>query len=273
MIKKKVFSYFTSIVLIMVLLFTATVTASAATVKINKSKATIYVGSSITLKISNTSNKVSWSSSNKSVAIVKSTGSRTAKVTAKAPGKATITAKVNGKKFKCVVTTKYRLGTRQNPALATNGVTTTTYNGKASYIVNRILVGKDAEDLFKTISPEYWRFYNEYNSEDLVGNKLLALEYDVKVLNGYDDYGFTGSDIINPYSLYNKECNAALEGVKSWMFESTKDYLYRSDLELFEGGAATMYEFLIIPEDVSAFSTYKYDNNFNKYWVLYNLPQ
>lgn len=271
--RKKLFNLFMALILILSLVMAATVTASAATVKINKTKATVYVGSSITLKISNTSNKVSWSSSNKSIATVKSTGTKTAKVTAKAPGKATITAKVNGKKYKCVVTTKYKLGSRQNPAIAADGVTITTTNGKATYTAKSILVGKDAENLFKAISPEWWRFNNEYNSEDLEGNKLVALEYDVKVLSGYDDYGFTGYDIINPYEIYNEECNATLEGVKAWMFESTKDYTYRSDLELFEGGAATTYEFLLVPEDVTAFSTYKYDKNYKKYWVKYNLPQ
>jgi hypothetical protein len=271
--RRKLFGALISFALILSLVMTSTVTASAATVKINKTKATIYVGSSVTLKITNTSKKVSWSSSDKSVAAVKSTGSKTAKVTAKAPGKATITAKANGKKYKCVVTTKYKVGSRQNPAIATEGVTITTTNGKINYTAKNILVGKDAEDLFKTISPEWWRFHNEYDSEELVGNKIVALEYDVKVLSGYDEHGFTGYDLINSYDIYNDKCNAAIEGVKSWMFDSTKDYIYRSDLELFDGGAATTYEFLLVPEDVTAFSTYGYDKSYNKYWVKYNLPQ
>lgn len=72
------------------------------TVKINKTKTTIYVGKSTTLKITGTSKKITWSSSNKKVATVSSKG----KVTAKKKGTATITAKVNGKSYKCKVTVK-----------------------------------------------------------------------------------------------------------------------------------------------------------------------
>lgn len=74
----------------------------AAAVKLNKTKATIYVGSSKVLKVKGTSGKVKWSSNRKSVATVNSKG----KVTAKKAGKATITAKVNKKTYKCQVTVK-----------------------------------------------------------------------------------------------------------------------------------------------------------------------
>lgn len=271
--KGKTFKALISLVLILALVMATTATAFAASVKINKTKATVYVGSSVTLKISNTSSKVTWSSSNKEIATVKSTGSKTAKVTAVKPGKATITAKVNGQKYKCVVTVKYKKGSRQNPAVATDGVTITTSQGKVSYTAKNILVGKDAEDLFKAISPDWWRFHTEYESDKLEGNKIVALEYDVEVLSGYDEYGFSGYDLISSYEIYNEECNAAVEGVESWMFDSTKEYMYRSDLELFEGGTATVYEFLVMPEDLTAFSTYDYDKNYNKYWIKYDLPQ
>lgn len=261
------------LVLILLLVMASSVTVFATTAKINKSKATIYVGNSTTLKITNTSKKVTWSSSDKRIATVMSTGNKTAKVTAKSAGKATVFAKVNGRKYRCVVTTKYKVGSRQNPAIATEGVTITTMNGKVKYVANNILVGKDAENLFRAISPKWWEFHKEYDSEELEGKKLVALEYDVKVLSGYDDYGYMGINIINPYEIYNDKCNSTIGGVGSWMFESTEDYLYCGDLTLYGGGEATAYEFLLVPEDVSAFSTYEYGKNFKKYWVKYNLPQ
>lgn len=75
-------------------------TAQASTkVKLNKKKATLTVGDTLQLKISGTKSKVSWSSSNKTVAKVSKKG----KITALKAGKATIIAKVNREKYKCKI--------------------------------------------------------------------------------------------------------------------------------------------------------------------------
>lgn len=76
----------------------------AQTVKLNRKSATVYVGKTLQLKVKNTKKKVKWSSSKKKIATVSSKG----KVTAKKPGKVTITAKVNNKKYKCKITVKKR---------------------------------------------------------------------------------------------------------------------------------------------------------------------
>lgn len=98
---------------VMVLCMTP-VTADAATVKLNKTKATIYVGSTTTLKVKGTSQKAKWTSNKKSVATVNNKG----KVTAKKAGKATITAKIGSRKFSCKVTVK-------NPYLNKKSITLT----------------------------------------------------------------------------------------------------------------------------------------------------
>ena len=77
-------------------------TVEAATVKINKTKLTLNVGQTYTLKIKGTKSKVKWSSSKKSIATVSSKG----EVTAKKKGSTTITATVGGKKYTCKVTVK-----------------------------------------------------------------------------------------------------------------------------------------------------------------------
>lgn len=59
---------------------------------------TLNVKKSVTLKVNGTKGKVTWTSSNKKVAIVKN-----GKITAKKKGKATITAKVKGTALKCAV--------------------------------------------------------------------------------------------------------------------------------------------------------------------------
>lgn len=81
--------------------FSPVATTSAATIKLNKSTKTLYVGQTYQLKVSDTKRKVYWSSSKKSVATVSS-----GKVRAKKKGTAYIYAKVAGKKLKCKITVK-----------------------------------------------------------------------------------------------------------------------------------------------------------------------
>lgn len=72
----------------------------AATVKLNKKSVTINRYQTTTLRITGTKSKVTWSSSNKKVATVTSKGV----VKGVKKGRATITAKVNKKTYKCTVT-------------------------------------------------------------------------------------------------------------------------------------------------------------------------
>ena len=95
-----------SILLIAALAVTAVPIHSLAKakVKLNKTKLSMNVGKTATLKLKNNKKKVKWSSSNKKVAKVSAKG----KVKGLKKGKATITAKVGKKKYKCKVTVKAR---------------------------------------------------------------------------------------------------------------------------------------------------------------------
>lgn len=80
-----------------------TVEAANKKIKLNKSKATIYVGNIINLELKSVAaKKVKWSSSRNSVATVSKYG----KVTARKKGTANISAKYKGKTYKCRVTVK-----------------------------------------------------------------------------------------------------------------------------------------------------------------------
>lgn len=70
-----------------------------STISLNYKKATILTGETLKLSLSFNSDKVKWSSSDKTVAKVSQTG----KVTAKKVGFAKITAKVNNKKYTCKI--------------------------------------------------------------------------------------------------------------------------------------------------------------------------
>ena len=88
--------------LIWILAITA-IPVSAAKVKINATKKSIYVGDTFKLKLKNaTASKVKWSSSDKQLATVSTKG----KVTGKKGGTATITATYKGKSYTCVVKIK-----------------------------------------------------------------------------------------------------------------------------------------------------------------------
>lgn len=96
---KRVLSLF--LIVVLTLALGPSLHADAAA-KISKSKATLAVGSKLTLKISGTKNKVTWKTDNKAVATVSSKGV----VTAKGTGKAIINAKVDKKTFTCAITVK-----------------------------------------------------------------------------------------------------------------------------------------------------------------------
>lgn len=74
----------------------------AATVKMNRKKITLQVGESAKLKLKGIKKKPKWKSSKKSVATVNKKG----KVVAKKKGKAVITAKLDGKTYKCKIKVK-----------------------------------------------------------------------------------------------------------------------------------------------------------------------
>ncbi len=73
--------------------------SSAASVSLNKTSITLTKGYQTTLSVNGTSSKVTWSTGDKSIATVSSSG----KVVGKAPGTTYIYAKVNGSTLKCKV--------------------------------------------------------------------------------------------------------------------------------------------------------------------------
>ncbi len=97
--KKRIFSTF----LMMLCVCMFSVSAFAASPKINKQKAAVLVGKTITLKISNAGkNKIAWKSSNPKIAAV----NRKGLVKGLRAGKAVISARVGKKTLKCNITVK-----------------------------------------------------------------------------------------------------------------------------------------------------------------------
>ena len=118
-----------AIVMVIIMAFSVTTenVFAAKKVKLNKVKATIYVGKTVQLKVNNNKKKVKWSSSNKKVATVSKRG----KLTGKKAGKATITAQIGKKKYKCKIIVKKKAVVNQTKVPETKknleGTTTNDY--------------------------------------------------------------------------------------------------------------------------------------------------
>ena len=78
-----------------------------ATIKLNRTSLVLTKGQKYQLKLSGTTRKAKWYSSNKSVATVNQAG----KVIAKKTGTTLITAKLNGVSYKCKLTVKSKTQT------------------------------------------------------------------------------------------------------------------------------------------------------------------
>ncbi len=103
---KRLLTMFVAAVMLMTLCV-GTLTAQAASYRLQKTSAALYVGGTLNVKLLNSSGKavtkgVTYSSSNKTVATVTSAG----KVTAKSVGSAKIMAKYSGKTYTCTITVK-----------------------------------------------------------------------------------------------------------------------------------------------------------------------
>lgn len=96
--KRKKISYAVCAIMLAAQLMLPT-NASAAVPKISKNTMNLHIGQTYKLKVTGTKVTVKWSSCNKKIATVNSSGA----VTAKAIGKTTITAKVGTKKLTCKV--------------------------------------------------------------------------------------------------------------------------------------------------------------------------
>lgn len=258
---KKIFRLLTAMSVIIALVFTTTVTASAATVKISKKKVNLFVGQTITLKIKGTTAKVKWSTSKKSVATVSAKG----KVTAKKAGVAKITGKVNGKKYTCTVTVKNQVGSRQNPADPTKGVTIENYTGKYYFKLNNVYRHTDAVNKVKEFG--VWDLCSYQYDDKEVGTDLLVMEFSAKAISGFDEFALNDTDIISFSQNYNENSTAAIDDF-DLLFCMDKNI---NNLSLFGGGEGTFYFCAFVPDDLTTFTQYQLTKSFEKYWIKFNI--
>ena len=245
------------------------------TTRLSSKKIVLQVGKTKKLKVKNkpAGVKVTWKSSKKKVATVSKKG----KVVAKKAGRATITAKIGKKKYKCKVTVKNKkktqnttkptttvpanpLGSRTNPYNPRNGVTINNYGSVYYFKLNEVRKGNDAINLLKSFGK-----WGEFEQEELSNNpntNLVLFTFDVSAISGYDKYFLDGSDILNPYCFYNSSATQNLGGVSALYIDWEYD---RSEIKLYNGGSSKMYAVFLIPNNVASFT---YSNN--GYWTKYD---
>lgn len=135
------------ILTLMMLVMLLSIPAQAAKIKLNRKQATITTNQTIKLKVKGTGNKVKWSSNHKNIATVSGKGV----VRGINPGTSTITAKVAGKKLRCVVTViNPTSGPTPGPTASNNGY----YTKLADYIIRN---GDTNSDNNKFISVEEYK--------------------------------------------------------------------------------------------------------------------
>lgn len=168
--------------------------ANAATIRLNKTKYTMYAGKTYKLKVKGTKSKIKWTSSKKKIAKVSSTG----KVTALKAGKTKITAKVKNKKLICNITVKKRplgKGTKASPKSAYASNTLTFYEedkkiGKITIKLERYESGNNAAKLAKA---------NSTNPIPTANQEYIYFRFRIKYISG--------SQTINAKDVFNYNYN------------------------------------------------------------------
>ena len=97
---------------------------AAKKMKLNKSKATVYVNKSVALRVSGTKKTVKWSTNNSQVVSVKKKGKTAATVKAKNVGTAKVYAKIGSKKLVCNVKVKKKITASVTPTLHPEAIVT-----------------------------------------------------------------------------------------------------------------------------------------------------
>ena len=263
---KKGLKLFIAFVTALSLIFTATLSASAATVKISKTKATLSVGQTVTLKIKGASSSVKWSTNKKAVATVSSKG----KVTAKKAGVAKITGSVNGRQYTCKVTVKEQIGSRQNPANARQGVTTASGKEAFNFKLNNSWRHSEAIQKLKEIG-EWNETCESWYEDKKAGTDLLLMEFEAKALRGFDEFPLHGSDIFNGYSIYNEAATAKLEDFSTIYLNNSENNNDRTTFYIFDGSAGTFYYAAFVPDDLTVFLYNAYGKNAKLFWTKYEI--
>lgn len=205
---------------------------SQAAVRLNKKTATIRAGKTTQLKVRGTKEKVTWRSTQKSIADVSSTGL----VTAKKLGTAKICAKVSGKKYYCKVTvtgsaTDTKSGGKLNPLSAYDEHTIQYYDdgkkiGTFKIRLKKFMSGESAADYI---------LQNQDNPTPSNTQEYLYFQFQIKYISGSEVVA--AKDLFSYYyNIYDSTGTTPLENIDwGFFFELMEDL---SDVQLSPGATS-----------------------------------
>ncbi len=173
-------------VLCLCLLAIPTQKADAVSVKLDKTKVTVYEQKKATIKVKGTKKKVTWKSSNTKIATVKD-----GVVTGKKKGTAKITAKVNGKSYTCKVTVKKAELSNKSVTLTEGSSKKISLKGaykKVTYKSNNKKIVTVKNGTIKAVAPGKTTvtvFHNgkKYTCKVTVNDKIIDLKLDKTLFN------------------------------------------------------------------------------------------
>ena len=181
-----------NIILILFLcLIIAMPTPVMAATKISNTKKTIYAGETFNLSISGTNKTIKWSTSDKSIASIKKVNNKKYKITGKKQGKATITAKIGSKKYKCVVTVKKARNKDQTFSIKLK-------NGKTVKII-----GHFEDDYAKEVISQLNTYRKSKGKNTLKTNSSLTKAADIRAYEIAYKFSHTRPNGKECYSLSN----------------------------------------------------------------------
>ena len=201
---KKASALFLSLILTMTSSVAFPSMASAATIKLNKTTATIRVGKKTTLSVSGTSKKVTWSSKNKTIASVNTKGV----VTGKKKGTTYIYAKVGTKTLRCKVTVKPKL-------------TTSTSSSSTSLVVNGVAISLgDSVSTLKT----------KFGEPARIDKSIYSFDYYVYHTNDYKNFFMAGVQDNKVVAFYSDTCSFQIGDLTPSYSISKVNTLFKSSI-------------------------------------------
>ena len=199
---------------------TATITAKVGNKKytckvtvevpvLNKTSITIYTGKSYQLKLNGTQQKITWSSSNKSIATVNSKG----KITAKKVGTTYVKAKVQGKVYSCKI----------------NIIKDVTYSIKKDNNLNKVINRLNSYCVAESANKPQTK-----NTEIKLSNKNMISIASYVRYNFNNDETFTKNELVNTVKLLFGKSITNIE-LGNWIRKAVS-YDYTSDPYVYAGG-------------------------------------
>lgn len=192
---KKTSALFLSLIVTMTSTIALPSTISAATIKLNKTAATIQVGKKTTLSVKGTSKKVTWSSKNRTIASVNKKGV----VTGKKKGTTYIYAKVGGKTLRCKITVKAK-----TTSSSTSASTSIVVNGTSLKLGDSVSTLKTKFGEPARIDKSIYSFdYYIYNNQDYKHFFMVGVQNN-KVVAFYSDTATFQVGQLNPSCSISK---------------------------------------------------------------------